>query len=762
VRSVWFLGTFCRLSTVASLAWAAPDTLAAGAADQLAQKPTVSEDREGSSDASITAPRPIWTSVNTPSEPTTRVTVLLELIVNERGRVDAIQLLEGPEPFATAALEAAPNFTFEPAKVRGQPAAAKIRFLVRFEPKVPVAVPATKSTPSTSSAKSPKHSEAAGSGAIEVVVTAMRPAYTQGVVTRAEAREIPGTFGDPLRAIESSAGVTPIFSGVPFFFVRGAPPGNVGFYLDGVRVPLLYHAILGPSVVHPGLIDHVELHRGAPPAQYGRYAGAIVDAQTRTPLSRAGGEGNVRIFDAGALVETPFADGRGHALVGGRYSYTGLIVSMLSAADVAYWDYQTRVDYATTRNSKIGIFAFGAYDRAAASDGTVERGGGLQFHRVDLRYDIDQARSTTRIAITTGFDRTGSPSGTLSGKNVAFRSLTEQRVLKNFSLIYGSDVTVDNYALRIDQATAEAPDLLKLFPDRTDVQGSVFAQVQYAPTEWVTLAPGIRADSYRIAGATATAFDPRFSATFHPNRRIYTSYSLGVSNQPPNFIPQVPAASVGTLNGGLQRSLSMSTTVGAQLPLDFHGSITGFRAEYYNLLDPIGRDKDWSFDPNSLSHRERGTAYGIELEFRRTMTRRIGGFLSATFSHSERSSGARESLSAFDRPLVLAAALGVDLGYRIRFGARVGYYSGIPGRVFNGSVATFDGSLRSRPFYRADLRLERRWPIAGRGYWALVAEMLNATMSQEITSRNCGTLGCTNEVSGPIAIPSIGFEIYSY
>ena len=38
-------------------------------------------------------------------------------------------------------------------------------------------------------------------------------------------------------------GVTPFASGVPFFFVRGAPPGNVGYFLDGVRVP--HSAILG-------------------------------------------------------------------------------------------------------------------------------------------------------------------------------------------------------------------------------------------------------------------------------------------------------------------------------------------------------------------------------------------------------------------------------------------------------------------------------------------------------------------------------------
>src|SRR5437868_12442347 len=49
-------------------------------------------------------------------------------------------------------------------------------------------------------------------------------------------RQLPGALGDPFRAIEISTGVTPIVSGLPYFYVRGAPPGNVGYYFDGVRV----------------------------------------------------------------------------------------------------------------------------------------------------------------------------------------------------------------------------------------------------------------------------------------------------------------------------------------------------------------------------------------------------------------------------------------------------------------------------------------------------------------------------------------------
>jgi len=35
------------------------------------------------------------------------------------------------------------------------------------------------------------------------------------------------------------------------YAVRGANPGNTGFFLDDVRIPALFHLALGPSVLHP-------------------------------------------------------------------------------------------------------------------------------------------------------------------------------------------------------------------------------------------------------------------------------------------------------------------------------------------------------------------------------------------------------------------------------------------------------------------------------------------------------------------------------
>src|SRR4051812_31444598 len=67
---------------------------------------------------------------------------------------------------------------------------------------------------------------------VEVTVQGRRQRSAPGaeLITRSSARELPGAFGDPLRAVESEPGVTPIVSGLPYFFVRGAPPASVGIF----------------------------------------------------------------------------------------------------------------------------------------------------------------------------------------------------------------------------------------------------------------------------------------------------------------------------------------------------------------------------------------------------------------------------------------------------------------------------------------------------------------------------------------------------
>ena len=677
--------------------------------------------------------------------------------------------IEGPEPFRSAAESAALKFLFSPALRQGNAVASKVRFLVRFEPSLNSDAESTIERPTRRAEKSIAATPSkVAPNELEVTVVGTRSTQISTRITRAEAREIPGTFGDPLRAVETNPGVTPIYTGVPFFYIRGAPPGNVAFYVDGIRIPLLYHALVGPSVIHPALIDHVDIYRGAAPARYGGNAGASVVAESREPLQRAGGEGNLRVFDVGGLAEVPLADGRLHVLAGGRYSYTALIASLLSGATLEYWDYQSRVSYDLNRSNRLSITAFGAFDRFESGDSNNLYGGGLQFHRVDVRDDYVSARTRARIAATFGYDRTTTSEGFIRNPLVASRSLVEHRLTPDLLLAFGHDAQVANYELEVPSTVAGYDVLRVLFPTRRDMSAGGHLEVTWAPAPFVTLTPGVRADTYRSGTQTANSTDARFTAVILGGRHLRAIETFGTTHQPPGFVPQIPGAQAGGLSSGLQRAVQISSGLACDVSSEFTAIVTAFESQFTGLVDPISQDRNFdltTLDANSILHnRSSGKAMGLEFELRRPLTHRLGGFIAYTLSRNERVNQGLQSLSGYDRPHVFQGALGYDLGRHWRAGSRLIAYSGFPAKqlVADSGIYVYDGRKRAPAFYRVDVRLEKRWPFSPNGYWAVVFEMLNATLSKEVTSLTCSTTVCKQQISGPVAIPSVGLEVYAY
>src|SRR5262249_44670402 len=143
-----------------------------------------------------------------------------------------------------------------------------------------------------------------------------------------------------------------------------------------------------------------------------RFSGGVVAAETTDPRPHFHGEGNVRLFDLGALSEAGFADGKGTALIAGRYSYTAALVSLI-AKDVRldYRDYEARVTYDLTPDDRITLFTFGAYDLIGQTQNNILNIlFGSEFYRLDLRYDHRFGPgSKMRAAVTLGLDRTKVP-----------------------------------------------------------------------------------------------------------------------------------------------------------------------------------------------------------------------------------------------------------------------------------------------------------------------------------------------------------------
>ena len=116
-------------------------------------------------------------------------------------------------------------------------------------------------------------------------------------------------------------------------------------------------------------------------------------------------------------------------------------------------------------------------------------------------------------------------------------------------------------------------------------------------------------------------------------------------------------------------------------------------------------------------------------------------------------------MSEFDRTHVVNLIGAYDLGRGWRAGARVVAYSG-----WAYSTTTIDGPPNARmpPFYRLDLRLEKKW-VKPWGHVSFIAEWLNVLLRKEdigVTSENCpaGQAYCPQEI-GPSTVPSLGVEV---
>ncbi len=723
------------------------------------------EIKEPPQTAKITRPEPLLIS----SPPQDEVPplaedeeIILELVVDEEGRVAEAHLVRGRQPYARTTLEAAKDWLFKPATKNGKPVAARISFLAVFP-----ASPSNKAepqkgpqptTPKTGApeAEIPPPTRLRGEVLDEVVVRGNLRAPNGIEMTRLEVANLAGAFGDPLRAVESMPGVIPIVTGLPLFFIRGAPPGNVGYFIDGIRVPLLYHAFLGPSVLHPQMIRSVQLTAGPMPAQYGRYAGAAVEARLQDVQAPVA-EGSIRLIDIGAYAQSRFDDNRGYAQLSGRYSYTGLLISLFSPGTrLDYWDYQARAGYALGRKDELSVMTLGAYDYVGADGEAV---GGTEFHRVDLRHDHNfTPRDHLRTAVTWGKDRTRSSVGTIRDTLWGGRFNFEHQG-RNFEFRSGADVWIDKYGLDLDPAISEPENYLALFPARTDVSGGIFTDVVVDVNDDLRVIPGLRFDHFTSLHHTKFSVDPRVTAEYQLTPRLRAIHALGTAHQSPNFIPNVPGAQVGGVEGGLQRSLQASAKYEYDVPWGgLTVSLAGFINGTQKLTDPIGRGQSFAIDETSAEQRSTGRSYGFEVYIKRALTKKLGGFLTYTYSTARRSYGRVSTRPGYDRPHVLNAALSYDFGWDLRASLRFALASGVAGRRTTLDGFFFDQS-RSAPFVRLDAKLEKRFIVNEHLNWGIALEALNATYTGNVSSRTCGPEGCENLGTAPITLPNLGANV---
>jgi TonB family protein len=576
-------------------------------------------------------------------------------------------------------------------------------------------------------------------------------AVTRYTLSQPELTTVPGTFGDPLRVVQNLPGVARTPFGLGLLVIRGASPQDSSVFVEGHRVPILYHFLGGPSVLTPRLIDRIDFFPGNFGVRYGRATAGIVDVDLKTdPTPRLHGQVDLNLLDSSAYVEGPLGKGWTGS-VSARRSYIDLLLpAFLSGGTTAapvYWDYQAGVHHAVGPGL-LSLFAIGSNDSLkvisrSASSGDLDLGTSTGFHRLIGVYATNLGGWSNTLSPALGYDRLRFSSGAVDVNRAAWvaelRDELSHAFTRTFTLRLGLDALATRDDLFFDLPVP--PDARLYGPtdpraiQHLDVPLNRAGVGVYTDATWdvgagFRLIPGVRLDLFRYVGQDRVTADPRLVVRWTTSPAQVWKAGAGIFHQMPEpqllnpsyGNPELPPIWADQYSFGFERRLRPALTVDATTYLV--------------------RRHDQPVPPPPFSPSGQERSYGLELIVRHEFTARFYGWLAYTLSWSQQTAYAVNAAQQgppnmgnvttvgggsstgwfptdYDQRHNLIAVGSYQLK-RWRFGGRFRLVSGSPETPVVGSVYDADlnryqcqygatNSERKPTFHQLDVRVDRTW-----------------------------------------------------
>jgi TonB family protein len=598
-----------------------------------------------------------------------------------------------------------------------------------------------------------------GGSRYETVVEGEREVLevTKRTLQRTQLTSIPGTFGDPLRVIQTLPGLARTPFGLGFLVIRGSNPDDTAIYIDGHRVPQLFHFLGGPSILNAEFLESIDLYPSGYPARFGRSHGGVVAVETRATRSDGiHGQADVDLLDAGGYVRAPLGKKASFGVAGRRSYIDQLLPYVLPEPDPGatqivvpvYWDAMLRVDWDLGEHGKLGVFAIRSSDELDVlqadenDEESLDLNTSVKFFRLIGKYQrpLGQAFTLTlspawgrdTLSFSSGQADAAGPftAAAIIQDTITYRMRVKGPLSKTILLDAGLDMDsrVTRYDILVpDDTNIDSPDNIDIDPSqlvRQAEQVSLGAHADLAVdvTPRLRLLPGVRFDVHAISGQAWVDTDVRLTGRYQASKTVVYKGYAGLFHQPPQ--PEAVDARFG--NPGVRSERAIHTGLGLEVKpsrLWFVDSEI-YYIDRSRLVTTSGQgDVDGEMaDLENFDNDGSGETWGFEALIRREISERVFGWVSYTFGKSVRrgSDTSRATPTAFDQPHNLNAVVSWKPGGGWELGSRLRLSSGRPDTPYVG--ATFDGddgdyrpvsggfrTVRRELFHQVDLRVEKMW-----------------------------------------------------
>jgi len=554
-------------------------------------------------------------------------------------------------------------------------------------------------------------------------------------ITTEQLLKVPGSGGDPLKAIEALPGV--VLGGFgPFSIpaIRGSNPQDNIYITDFLPVGYVFHND-GNSTYNDNIIEDFSLKAGAWGPEYNNAIGAVLSTKLRDPyIEPLHTTVDVSFLRMGAMVEGALSDDSAFYASYRQSLLEFYVENFIDEDELSFTEVPKNSDYqfkylkqidpvsrlrviATGANDSVGI-EFGPENKALETEPGLE--GGLAadtyYHNQGILYDtVFRGGTSTILSLSHKEEDVSFFVGTLFNLD----AINNEVRLKNYyntpldngdTLRYGVDLasidieytasgllTICNEDVG-DNCGPASLGVPFLNADTLTINGA-YSFVAYdwlaSPELEVTLGLG---NSYNDFNEESLLL-PRLSARYQLDDQWTLTSAFGRHSQ---FIREFRFIAEDIGNPDLKQPDAYHYVVGFEHTIDDSWS-TKLEMYYKDIQELVIANPELENDANATPYinEATGTAYGLELLINKNLTDKWYGWLSVAYSKTERENNITgQSIDyEYDRPWVVNLVAAYQKNPKTSYGFKWRYQSG-------SLVTPIDTSGNATPYYPCGTRAD--------------------------------------------------------